>query len=181
MTLTLTINNNQVIQGDAQQIAEFLQITERMGTISNTITTPVTNTQTETVSETEPEELEEFDVFISSILKDYFKESYVERIVSKLSEISEKIINHEFIDFRSARGLYWNFAYTLQENNILKVIFAAYKIKTSSIMKCTYSQGTYSAISKIRSASACSECGGDAAKIRNRLVEEGYLPKELAL
>ena len=112
MTLTLTINNNQVIQGDAQQIAEFLQITERMGTISNTITTPVTNTQTETVSETEPEELEEFDVFISSILKDYFKESYVERIVSKLSEISEKIINHEFIDFRSARGLYWNFAYT---------------------------------------------------------------------
>ena len=181
MTLTLTINNNQVIQGDAQQIAEFLQITERMGTISNTITTSVTNTQTETVSETEPEELEEFDVFISSILKDYFKESYVERIVSKLSEISESMIKGNLTDFRSARGLYFHFAYTLQQNNILKVIFAAYRIKTMSSKRSTYAHDTYSAISKIRSASACSHCGGDAAKVRNRLVEEGYLPKELAL
>lgn len=160
-TIQVLINGNTV-QGELQHIAQIL------GMVSNTVTTPVTNTQEETVNETVTNSLEQFDDFVVSILKDYFSETTSQHIVSKLSEIANK----SYSDFTHARGLYFDFVRTLEQRNIMKVIFASYKLKSRGYISNSY---RYVCISKIKYASACPHCGADAAAIRDRLVKEGYL------
>ena len=160
-TATAIINGNTV-QADLSTLATLLSI------VSNTVTAPVTNTQEETVNETETNNLEQFDDFVVSILKEYFSETTSCHIVAKLSEIA----NRPYSDFTHARGLYFDFVHTLEQRNIMKVIFASYKLKSRGYVSTSY---RYVCISKIKYASACPHCGADAAAIRDRLIKEGYL------
>ena len=160
-TATAIINGNTV-QADLSTLATLLSI------VSNTVTEPLTNTQEETVNKTVTNSLEQFDDFVVSILKDYFSETTSQHIVSKLS----KIANQSYSDFTHARGLYFDFVHTLEQRNIMKVIFASYKLKSRGYVSTSY---RYVCISKIKYASACPHCGADAAAIRDRLIKEGYL------
>ena len=160
-TATAIINGNTV-QADLSTLATLLSI------VSNTVTAPVTNTQEEIVNETKTNNLEQFDDFVVSILKEYFSETTSQHIVSKLS----KIANQSYSDFKDALGLYFDFVHTLEQRNIMKVIFASYKLKSRGYVSTSY---RYVLISKIKYASACPHCGAAAAAIRDRLIKEGYL------
>ena len=160
-TATAIINGNTV-EADLSTLATLLNM------VSNTVTAPVTNTQEEIVNETETNNLEQFDDFVVSILKEYFSETTSCHIVAKLSSIA----NQSYSDFKDALGLYFDFVHTIEQRNIMKVIFASYKLKSRGYVSTSY---RYVLISKIKYASACPHCGADAAAIRDRLVKEGYL------
>ena len=162
MSNVTAIINGNTVEADLSTLATLLNM------VSNTITAPVTNTQEEIVSETETNNLEQFDDFVVSILKEYFSETTSWVIVAKLS----KIANQSYSDFKDALGLYFDFVRTLEQRNIMKVIFASYKLKSLGYVSTSY---RYVLISKIKYASACPHCGADAAAIRDRLVKEGYL------
>jgi hypothetical protein len=150
-TVLLTINGNQ-IQGEIDQIVEIL------GKISTTVTAPVTKTKFQ--------DIEQFDEFMTAILKEYFSEQQSESIVSTLSKISQD----RYPDFRDGTGLYHMFVGTLEQRQLLKVVFATYALKYGR----RYDHKS-SLKSKIKYATACPHCGAYAAAIRDRLVKEGYL------
>jgi len=159
MTTTTAIINGNTVEADVSTLATILSI------VSNTVTAPVVSEKEE---ENQINTLVKFDDFVVSIIKEYFSENISQTIVETLS----KIANSYYSDFTNARGLYFNFAHTLEQRNIMKVIFASYKLKSRGFISPSY---RYVCISKIKYASACPHCGADAAAIRDRLVKEGYL------
>tara|TARA_R110000851_G_scaffold329779_1_gene501990 strand:+ start:294 stop:782 length:489 start_codon:yes stop_codon:yes gene_type:complete len=160
MTTTTAIINGNTVEADLSTLATILSI------VSNTVNTPIAPVKEE--EERQVNNLVKFDDFIFSVLKEYFSEIISQAIVEKLSEIA----NRPYSDFTNARGLYFDFVHTLEQRNIMKVIFAAYKLKSRGFISPSY---RYVCISKIKIASACPHCGADAAAIRDRLVKEGYL------
>ena len=158
-TTTTAIINGNTVEADLSTLATILSI------VSNTVNTPIAPVKEE---ERQINNLVKFDDFVVSIIKEYFSETTSQAIVKKLSEIA----NRPYSDFTNARGLYFDFVHTLEQRNIMKVIFAAYKLKSRGFISPSY---RYVCISKIKIASACPHCGADAAVIRDRLVKEGYL------
>ena len=158
-TATATINGN-TIEADIETIAKILSaVTETVKTVADT-------KEEETV-EVE-DELEKFDDFIRVILKEYFAEEDADIIVNKLSVV----LRSNYPDFRDARGLYHKFAANLKQRNLMKVVFASYALQKSY----AYSQPYRSMLtSKIKYATMCDHCGVDGAKIRDRLLKEGYI------
>jgi len=159
MTTTTAIINGNTVEADLSTLATILSI------VSNTVNTPIAPVKEE---ERQINNLVKFDDFVVSIIKEYFSETTSQAIVKKLSEIA----NRPYSDFTNARGLYFDFVHTLEQRNIMKVIFASYKLKSRGFISPSY---RYVCISKIKIASACPHCGADAAAIRDRLVKEGYL------
>jgi len=158
MTTTTAIINGNTVEADLSTLATILSI------VSNTVNTPIAPVK----EERQINNLVKFDDFVVSIIKEYFSETTSQAIVKKLSEIA----NRPYSDFTNARGLYFDFVHTLEQRNIMKVIFASYKLKSRGFISPSY---RYVCISKIKIASACPHCGADAAAIRDRLVKEGYL------
>ena len=157
-TATATINGN-TIEADIETIAKILSV------VTETVQT-VTNTEEEIIDV--DTELEKFDDFIRAILKDYFSEEDSETIVSKLS----RVLRSNYPDFRDATGLYHKYVGTLKQRNLMKVVFASYALQKSH----TYvSQYRNTLTSKIKYATMCDHCGVDGAKIRDRLIKEGYV------
>jgi|TARA_B100000085_G_scaffold177726_1_gene162014 hypothetical protein len=150
-TIQFTINGNQVE-------IELDQIKAILGQVTNTITAPVTNTNFQ--------DIEEFDVFMTAILKEYFSEQQSESIVSTLSQISKC----NYPDYRDGTGLYHMFVGTLEQRQLMKVVFATYALKFGR-----NHDHKSSLKSKIKYATACPHCGAYASAIRDRLVKEGYL------
>lgn len=150
-TIQFTINGNQVE-------IELDQIKAILGQVTNTITAPVTNTNFQ--------DIEEFDVFMTAILKEYFSEQQSESIVSTLSQISKC----NYPDYRDGTGLYHMFVGTLEQRQLMKVVFATYALKFGR-----NHDHKASLKSKIKYATACPHCGAYASAIRDRLVKEGYL------
>ena len=150
-TIQFSVNGNQV------QI-ELDQIEAILGQVTNTITTPVTNTNFQ--------DIEEFDVFMTAILKEYFSEQQSESIVTTLSQISQQ----KYPDYRGGLGLYQMFVGTLEQRQLLKVVFATYALKFGR-----NHDHKSSLKSKIKYATACPHCGAYASAIRDRLIKEGYL------
>ena len=157
-TTTTAIINGNTVEADLSTLATILSI------VSNTVNTPIAPVK----EERQINNLVKFDDFVVSIIKEYFSETTSQAIVKKLSEIA----NRPYSDFTNARGLYFDFVHTLEQRNIMKVIFASYKLKSRGFISPSY---RYVCISKIKIASACPHCGADAAAIRDRLVKEGYL------
>jgi len=157
MTTTTAIINGNTVEADLSTLATILSI------VSNTVNAPVKEKEERQVNN-----LAKFDDFVVSIIKEYFSEIISQAIVEKLSEIA----NRPYSDFTNARGLYFDYVHTLEQRNIMKVIFASYKLKSRGFISPSY---RYVCISKIKIASACPHCGADAAAIRDRLVKEGYL------
>ena len=157
-TTTTAIINGNTVEADLSTLATILSI------VSNTVNTPIAPVK----EERQINNLVKFDDFVVSIIKEYFSETTSQAIVKKLSEIA----NRPYSDFTNARGLYFDYVNTLEQRNIMKVIFASYKLKSRGFISPSY---RYVCISKIKIASACPHCGADAAAIRDRLVKEGYL------
>jgi hypothetical protein len=157
MTTTTAIINGNTVEADLSTLATILSI------VSNTVNAPVKEEEERQINN-----LVKFDDFVFSVIKEYFSEITSQTIVEKLSEIA----NRPYSDFTNARGLYFNYVHTLEQRNIMKVIFASYKLKSRGFISPSY---RYVCISKIKIASACPHCGADAAAIRDRLVKEGYL------
>ena len=150
-TATAIINGNTV-EADFATLAELLSI------VSNTVTAPVTNTNFQ--------DIEEFDVFMTAILKEYFSEQQSESIVTTLSQISQD----KYPDYRDGLGLYHMFVGTLEQRQLMKVVFATYALKFGR-----NHDHKSSLKSKIKYATACPHCGAYASAIRDRLIKEGYL------
>ena len=165
MTTTTAIINGNTVEADLSTLATILSI------VSNTVNAPIAPVKEEEEEEEEKRQINnlvKFDDFVFSVIKEYFSEIISQAIVEKLSEIA----NRPYSDFTNARGLYFHYVHTLEQRNIMKVIFASYKLKSRGFISPSY---RYVCISKIKIASACPHCGADAAAIRDRLVKEGYL------
>lgn len=150
-TIQFFINGNQV----EIQLDPILAI---LGQFSNIVTAPVNNAHLQ--------DIEEFDAFMTAILKEYFSEQQSESIVSTLSEISQE----NYPDYRDGLGLYHMFVGSLEQRQLMKVVFATYALKFGR----NHDNKT-SLKSKIKYATACPHCGAYASAIRDRLVKEGYL------
>ena len=161
MTTATAIINGNTIEADVETIAKILSaVTETVQTVTNT-------EEEETIEE--DAELEKFDDFIRSILKGYFaEEGAADAIVNRLSEI----LHRRYPNFRDANGLYHHYVGNLKQRNLMKVVFASYALQKSH----TYvSQYRNTLTSKIKYATMCDHCGVDGAKIRDRLIKEGYV------
>ena len=150
-TATAIINGNTV-EADLSTLATLLNM------VSGIISAPATNTNFQ--------DIEEFDVFMTAILKEYFSEQQSESIVSTLSQISKC----NYPDYRDGTGLYHMFVGTIEQRQLMKVVFATYALKFGR-----NHDHKASLKSKIKYATACPHCGAYASAIRDRLVKEGYL------
>ena len=150
-TIQVTINGNTV-EGEVAFIQAIL------GQNTNILTAPVTNTNFQ--------DIEEFDVFMTAILKEYFSEQQSESIVTTLSQISQQ----NYPDYRGGLGLYQMFVGTLEQRQLMKVVFATYALKFGR-----NHDHKASLKSKIKYATACPHCGAYASAIRDRLIKEGFL------